>query len=149
MTLSVHRLISLSFCRLNHQDRRSFLPCKILLLVLAWSASATADQTAGYDYFSGNRDMIRNGVQAVLMCNGLFTSNRSREQVFEQELAYMVKFGGAVGDVSAGAYKVNRADRWVMVGGGESGTAIRAVFRTGLEHEDVYSRLNTGAAYVG
>ena len=34
--------------------------------------------------------MISRGVQAVLACNGLFTSNRSAEQVFErQELAYL------------------------------------------------------------
>ena len=46
-----------------------------------------------YDYFAANRLMIRNGVQAVLTCNGLFTSHRTLEQVYAQELAYMVRLG--------------------------------------------------------
>ena len=51
----------------------------------------------GYDYFAANRLMIRNGVQAVLTCNGLFTSHRTLEQVYAQELTYMVRFGGRLG----------------------------------------------------
>ena len=35
--------------------------------------TASAQQEETFDYFSANRQMIRNGVQAVLMCNGLFT----------------------------------------------------------------------------
>jgi len=35
------------------------------------------------------RQTIVHGVQAVLMCNGLFTSYRSLTQVFDQELKYL------------------------------------------------------------
>ena len=54
------------------------------------------------DHLEANRVMIRNGVQAVLMCNGLFTSNRTLEQVFDQELAYLFRFGGVVGTAAGG-----------------------------------------------
>ncbi len=64
----------------------------IILLSLALSGSAFAQQEENYDYFSANRTMIRNGVQAVLMCNGLFTGERSLEQVFGQELIYPAIF---------------------------------------------------------
>jgi hypothetical protein len=33
--------------------------------------------------------MIQRGQQAVFMCNGLLTSNRTLEQVFAQELKYL------------------------------------------------------------
>ena len=38
-------------------------------------------RAAEYDYFSANRESVRNGVQAVLMCNGLFTSGRTHDIV--------------------------------------------------------------------
>ena len=75
-------------------------PIVALLALLATSAQGAQEET--YDYFQAHRLMIRNGVQAVLMCNGLFTSHRSLEQVFGQELAYLVRFGGAVGTSSGG-----------------------------------------------
>ena len=58
----------------------------------------TLAATPNYDYYSANRTLIRNGVQAVLMCNGLFTSKRSLEQVFARELAYLTgRLGPPVG----------------------------------------------------
>jgi len=82
-----------------------------------------------YDYFQANREMIRNGVQAVLMCNGLFTSGRSLRQVFVQELAYLA---APVGSVDGGEYVVDRDRRAVAVGGAASGPVIRAAFRKGI-----------------
>ncbi len=65
-------------------------------------------QAQEYDYFAANRDLIRNGVQAVLTCNGLFTSGRSIEQVFGQELAYVRESsklrGGVLGSAEGGPY---------------------------------------------
>ena len=69
-----------------------------------------------FDYDAASRQLIRNGVQAVLTCNGLFTSERTLEQVFAQELAYLGKH--IVGSVDAGNYRVDHALRWVEVGGG-------------------------------
>ena len=73
--------------------------------------------------------MIRNGVQAILMCNGLFTSHRSLEQVFAQELAYLP---APVGTADGGEYLVDRDLHAVAVGGPESGPVIRAAFRKGI-----------------
>ncbi len=85
---------------------------------------------ADYDYFSPQRKMIRNGVQAVLMCNGLFTSERSLEQIRSEELAYLTqeRFGGPVTD----SIRIDQAARMVSVGGGTDGTRIMAVYREGV-----------------
>jgi len=93
---------------------------------------ARADPQEKADYFEANRTMIRNGVQAVLMCNGLFTSGRTPEQVFAQELAYLVRFGGIVGTLAGGDYSIDRDLRVVGVGGGDSGVRIHAAFRKGI-----------------
>ena len=55
------------------------------LVLICAGNMATAQQAETYDYFDANRQMVRNGVQAILTCNGLFTSNRSLQQVFRQE----------------------------------------------------------------
>ena len=105
-----------------------FLPAQGLLALLCLNL-AHAGQTESYDYFSANRTMIRNGVQAVLMCNGLFTSQRTLEQVFTQELAYLPE---PVGTVAGGEYVVDRDLRAVAVGGPGTGPVIRAAFRDGI-----------------
>ena len=48
--------------------------------------------------------MIRYGQQAIFMCNGLFTGNRSLENVFAQELAFLAQ---PVGTPSGGDYVIN------------------------------------------
>ena len=111
---------------------RSVLPA--LAGLLAAAAVAAADTGSGkdngYDYYADNRQLIRNGVQAVLSCNGLFTSERTREQVFAQELAYL---GDRVlGDATGGPYAIDRERRAVTVGGGGHGPAVSAAFRSGI-----------------
>ena len=89
-----------------------------------------ANASAQYDYFDHNRQLIRNGVQAVLSCNGLFTSHRTIDQVFSDELAYLGE--RVIGTASGGNYTVNRDARWVGVGGGTDGDRVHAVFRDGI-----------------
>ena len=48
----------------------------ILALTGTLLLTATA-AGADYDYQAAGRQLIRNGVQAVITCNGLFTSQRS------------------------------------------------------------------------
>ena len=60
-------------------------------LLLAMNASA--EQVERYDYWQPQRVMIRHGQQALMMCNGLFTSRRTLEQIFAQELAALLKAG--------------------------------------------------------
>ena len=99
-------------------------------VLLSTAASSQAESSSDYDYFAANRIMIRNGVQAVLMCNGLYTSARTLQQVFDQELAYLTD--NKVGTAAGGDYVVNDALKAVAVGGGDSGPQIRAAFREGI-----------------
>ena len=101
-----------------------------LLSVLPFlSSSVSAQQEATYDYWEPNRNMIRYGQQALFMCNGLFTSERTLEQVFEQELAYLPQ---PVGTPSGGNYVIDREHRAVAIGTGNSAPIMRAAFRRGI-----------------
>lgn len=112
---------------------KPFLPVCLCAALLAGNA-ARAGQAESFDYFGPTRQLIRNGVQAVLLCNGLFTSHRTIQQVFDQELAYLRpdQFGGVVGTASGGEYTVDKRRRAVTVGGARSGTPVRAAFREGV-----------------
>ncbi len=101
----------------------------LLLAILLAGRPVIAEQSDSHDYFTDNREMIRNGVQAILMCNGLFTSHRSIELVFAQELAYLDE---PVGSVEGGEYTVDNELRAVAVGGPTAGTTIHAAFRDGI-----------------
>ena len=103
------------------------LPTAAIILSLA--LPATAQQEARYDYFRFNREMIQYGVQAVLMCNGLFTSNRTLEQVFDQELAYLRR---PVGTARGGDYQVDWDRKAVAIGSPGGTPVMRAAFRAGL-----------------
>lgn len=96
------------------------------LLALTLTCPALGEN---YDYFAANRTLIRNGVQAVLMCNGLFTSQRTIGQVFAQELAYLKH---PIGSAQGGNYQVRTDIKAVSVGGGVDGPAIKAAFRVGI-----------------
>ena len=102
----------------------------ILLLATIFSIfSATAQQQETYDYTRFNRDMVQQGVQAILMCNGLFTSNRSLELVFEQELAYLPQ---PIGTVKGGDYQIDWERKTVAIGVPGGIPVMRAAFRKGL-----------------
>ena len=63
-----------------------------------------AQQSESYDYSESNRKMIQYGVQAILTCNGLFTSNRTLEQVYDQELKYLKQ---PIGNAQGGNYLID------------------------------------------
>ena len=112
----------------------SRIPMKHLLfsmvaLALIFAAPAGAQQEESYDYFRFERDMIQHGIQAVLMCNGLFTSNRTIEQVFEQELAYLRQ---PIGTARGGDYVVDWDRKAVAIGAPGGTPTMRAAFRKGL-----------------
>ncbi len=95
-----------------------------VLLPLAVSA-----QEESYDYWSHNREMIQRGVHAILMCNGLFTSERSVEQVFDQELKY-TRYGE--GAAREGEYEVDWDRKAVAIGLPGEVPSMRAAFREGI-----------------
>lgn len=106
--------------------KRFLLALALLSLTLT---HARAEQMETYDYFGANRLLIRNGVQAVLTCNGLFTSRRTLKQVFAQELAYIPE---PVGTAEGGEYVIDRKREAVAVGGPNSGPTVRAAYREGI-----------------
>lgn len=108
--------------------KRSLLPLALFILIFILSP-ARAEQAETYDFFGANRLLIRNGVQAVLTCNGLFTSRRTLDQVFAQELAYLPD---PVGTAGGGEYVVDRKRKAVAIGGPNSGPIVRAAFREGI-----------------
>lgn len=105
--------------------------CLIVLSALALLApvSAVAQQEETYDYWQPQRDMIRRGQQAVFMCNGLFASNRTIENVFAQELAFLPS---PVGTPAGGNYVVNETWRAVAIGAPGATPVMRAAFREGI-----------------
>ncbi len=105
--------------------------CLIILSALALLApvSAVAQQEETYDYWQPQRDMIRRGQQAVFMCNGLFASNRTIENVFAQELAFLPS---PVGTPAGGNYVVNETRRAVAIGAPGATPVMRAAFREGI-----------------
>jgi CubicO group peptidase (beta-lactamase class C family) len=100
-----------------------------LLLLSVTQAQAQAQQEENYDYWQPQREMIRRGQQAIFMCNGLFTSNRSLEQIFEHELAF---FPEPIGTPAGGDYRINDDLRAVEVGAAGAVPTMRAVFREGI-----------------
>ena len=101
-----------------------------LALVLPAAAHAQQQQQEdNYDYWRPQRDMIRYGQQAILMCNGLFTSNRTLEQVFAQELAFLPQ---PVGTLRGGDYVVDLERQAVAIGASGGTPIMRAAFREGI-----------------
>lgn len=86
-------------------------------------------QEERYDYWTFNREMIRRGQQAIFMCNGLFTGDRTLHQVFEQELAFLPE---PIGTPDGGDYVVDWDRKAVAIGEAGYVPTMRAVFRQGL-----------------
>jgi CubicO group peptidase (beta-lactamase class C family) len=101
----------------------------LVVLGLVASAPAETQQQESYDYFRFNRDMIQHGVQAILTCNGLFTSDRTIEQVFDQELAYLRQ---PEGTARGGDYVIDWERQAVAIGAPGGTPTMRAAFRKGL-----------------
>jgi CubicO group peptidase (beta-lactamase class C family) len=109
---------------------RSHTPCLMTLASLAvLTAPIAGQQEDSYDYWRPQRDMIRHGQQAVFMCNGLFTGERSLEQVFDQELAFLAQ---SVGSPQGGDYDVDWERQAVAIGAAGGTPTMRAAYREGI-----------------
>jgi CubicO group peptidase (beta-lactamase class C family) len=104
-------------------------PLLALACLSVYAPGATAQQEETYDYWGPQRDMIRYGQQAILTCNGIFTGDRTLEQVFDQELAYLPE---AVGTAEGGDYVVDWDRRAVAIGAGGATPTMRAAYREGI-----------------
>ena len=66
---------------------KGFTAALLVLLPLTLGPAAVhAQQTASYDYHQPTEMMVNYGRQALMICNGLFVSNRSLDLIYEQEL---------------------------------------------------------------
>ena len=100
-----------------------------LVLSLLGSEGALAQQERSWDYWAPQREMVQRGVQAVLQCNGLFTSHRPIDLVFSQELAYL---RSPIGTAEGGDYEVREDLGAVAIGNPGSVPTMRAAFREGI-----------------
>lgn len=101
----------------------------VTIMSLLVSVDGFAQQTEQYDYWAPQRAMVQRGQQAVFMCNGLFTSQRTLEQVFSQELAFL---GAPIGTALGGDYQIDYQRRAVEVGTPGAVPVMRAAFREGI-----------------
>jgi len=104
-------------------------PVLLIFVALVLAAPLGAQQEETYDYWRPQRDMIERGLQAILQCNGLFTSHRTLEQVFDQELKYLRR---PIGTASGGDYEVDWERKTVAIGAPGGTPVMRAAFRTGI-----------------
>ena len=85
----------------------------LLSITLFIPIISQAQQVEAYDYWQHQREMVRRGQHAIFMCNGLFTSNRNLEQLYEWELEF---FDDPIGDANGGDYRVDREKKAVEIG---------------------------------
>ena len=109
------------------------LAISLFTLTLLLPVSTLAQQEENYDYWQPQRAMVQRGQQAVFMCNGLFTSNRSLEQIFAQELAF---FREPIGSADGGDYNIDWNRRAVEIGASGAVPVMRAVFREATANDD-------------
>ncbi len=118
----------------------TFFLLGMLYLTPLSPTSVAAQQEASYDYWAPQREMIRRGQQAILSCNGLFTSHRTVDQVWRQELAFLPDPVGQLmpardgeGWTVRGEVEIDRDRRAVRIGDPEDDVpAMRAAFREGI-----------------
>lgn len=103
--------------------------CIVLASIVLLPVPVHVQQRDSYDYWRFQRDMIQRGQQAIMMCNGLFTSNRTLEQIFAQELKYLQS---PIGTAAGGDYEIDRQRRAVAIGKPGAGPVMRAAFRDGI-----------------
>ncbi len=117
--------------------RRSLL---VALAFLLLPAQVFGQQEERYDYWGPQREMIQRGQQAILQCNGLFTSGRTLRQVYDQELVFLPDPVGQLmpardgdGWVVRGDVEIDWDRRAVRIGDTEDDVpAMRAAFREGI-----------------
>src|SRR5688500_14499811 len=108
---------------------------RLILTVRGGMAAAPVVAQGGggaqnYDYWARQREMIRYGQQAIFMCNGLFTSNRTLEQIFAHELKFLPT---PVGTPQGGDYVIDKEKKAVAIGKPGGATPVmRAAFREGI-----------------
>ena len=101
----------------------------VVIFVLSTVASNGQQTATRYNYHESNQALIYSGMQALFICNGLFVSNRTLDQIYGAELK-LDRMPLAPPD----QIKIDRELKTVAVG--ESGNGVvpvmRAAHREGL-----------------
>jgi CubicO group peptidase (beta-lactamase class C family) len=117
----------------DSQDRfqvgPSWLKLTVFISLILSINPGYGQQLERYDYWQQNRSIISRGMQAIMMCNGLFTSERSLEQIFSQELKFL---NPPIGNARGGDYSIDRHRGMVTVGSHGTVPSMSAVFRSGI-----------------
>ena len=118
--------------RMAQHPRNPLMAVRVCVLGLAMmnaSVGSSLGSTAMHQVDRMNQAMVDRGKQALVMCNGLFVSNRTLEQVYNQEL----KVDG-IPVVPQSLVTVDTKRRTVAVGIAEDDPVpgMRAVHRRGL-----------------
>ena len=100
-----------------------------VILLLSLTGTVSAQQAQRYDYLEPTDRLITAGVQALMICNGLFVSNRTLDQIYEQELKL-----DRMPVLPPRQVRIDEERKAVVVGGRGSNAlpAMRAAYRTGL-----------------
>jgi CubicO group peptidase (beta-lactamase class C family) len=101
----------------------------IVILVLFAAASNGQQASTQYDYHQSNEALINAGMQALFICNGLFVSNRTLDQLHSAELKLDLMPLAPPSEL-----KIDRERKTVAVGdnGGGLAPVMRAAYRQGL-----------------
>ena len=101
----------------------------VLLPLTLGPAAVHAQQTPSYDYHQPTEMMVNYGRQALMICNGLFVSNRSLDLIYEQELKL-----NRMPVLPPSMVTIDKERQAVVVGGGGNSPypAMRAAYREGL-----------------
>jgi CubicO group peptidase (beta-lactamase class C family) len=102
----------------------------VLLAVLSGAVAGpvAAQRASRHDYHRATAETVWRGTQALKLCNGLFVSNRTRDQIYAQELAGM----GEPMPASRVEVDSHRKTVTVGTGAGDLVPAMRAAYRTGI-----------------
>jgi CubicO group peptidase (beta-lactamase class C family) len=108
--------------------------CKPLLvaglfaLVLTMTAGRSLNAQNGFDYHSFTGEIVWRGTQALKLCNGLFVSSRTVDQIYAQE------FGGMGDPMPRARVEIDQRARTVAVGvgGTDQVPAMRSAYREGI-----------------
>ncbi len=87
----------------------------LVLVAMSFGLNPAHASTAIHQYDQTNQAIVERGTQALVMCNGLFVSGRTLEQIYDQELIL-----DEITMLPQSMVAVDRKRRTVAVGGAEN-----------------------------
>src|SRR5687768_3974615 len=103
--------------------------CGALAAILLSAATISLSAQNAYDYHRGASEIVWRGTQALKLCNGLFVSNRTIDQIYAQEL------GGLGTPIARARVDIDAARKTVAIGVGGTNDPVpvmRSALREGI-----------------